>query len=87
MKGFWNRCPCRQFEILEARFFDERREAIQKVKLNLLKFFDGELDDLPSAEREQVKRTVRNLEERYGYDEETAREAIGLLILKRYEPS
>jgi predicted Ser/Thr protein kinase len=75
----------RQFEVLEATFFGERREAIQKIKLNLLRYFDDELGGLGRAETEQIKRTVENLESRYGYDEHTAREAIALLTKRRYD--
>jgi serine protein kinase len=75
----------RQFEILRGRFFDERRDAIQRVKLNLLRYFDNDMDDLSAGDRQLVERTLQSLRERYGYNDEAAREAIGYLVRRRYD--
>lgn len=75
----------RQLDVLQAKFFEESREAIQKIKMNLLRYFDGDVDDLDRNDREQVERTISSLLNEFGYTEQTAREAIGFLIRRRYE--
>ena len=74
-----------QFETLKSNFFAQRVGAIQKIKLNLLRFFDGDTADLSRTEREQVERTMSHLQTELGYTPETAREAVGFLVQHRYD--
>jgi predicted Ser/Thr protein kinase len=80
----YTRIFSRQFEVLRKRYFEERKGAVSKIKLHLLKLFDGDVEDLPRQEREQAERTLQALKERFGYSDATAREAIGFLVQRRY---
>jgi len=74
-----------ELENLQKRFFEERKGAIRKIKMNLLRYFDDDIGDLPRSDQEQVKRTMKNLETKFGYTPETAKEAIGFLVRRRYQ--
>lgn len=74
----------RKLEALKRRFFEEQREAIRKIKINLLRYFDEDIDELAPSDKVPVERTLSNLKTRFGYTHETAREAIGFLVRHRY---
>jgi predicted Ser/Thr protein kinase len=73
-----------EFDQLMTYFYEERKEAIQRIKMNLLRFFDDDVADLTPVDREQVERTFETLRTRFGYTRETAREAVGFLVRHRY---
>ncbi|MBN1947426.1 MAG: hypothetical protein JW797_17275 [Bradymonadales bacterium] len=75
----------RQLDLLKRRFLDERKDSVQKIKINLLRFFDDQVDDLAALDREQVLHTFQALEREFGYTRQTAREAIGFLVGHRYD--
>ncbi len=73
------------FESLQEAFFTKRQRQIQRIEENLLTYFEGDEDTLSSSELESVERTLTNLKERYGYCDESAREAVAFLLSKRYK--
>ena len=81
----YGRIFARQFETLRASFFEESREAITKIKMNLLRFFDGDIADLAPSDQLQIENTMANLSENFGYTPETAKEAVGFLVRQRYQ--
>ncbi|MCA9565324.1 MAG: serine protein kinase PrkA, partial [Myxococcales bacterium] len=74
----------RQFAILRRRFFEEQADAIRKIKMNLLRYFDGDTGDMQKPQKTQVEKTLAALKTEHGYTDETAREAIGFLVRNRY---
>ena len=81
----YTRIFSRQLDVLRSRFFDERKGAIRKIKMNLLRYFDDDIADLSRVDKEQVSQTMKNLEDEFGYTPETAKEAIGFLVRRRYQ--
>ena len=73
------------FEALQNAFFGERQRQIRRIKENLLTYFEGDDKTLSSSERAAVETTVKNLKERYGYCDESAREAVAFLLSNRYK--
>ncbi len=75
----------RIFEALQEAFFEKRQEQIRRIEENLLTYFEGDDDKLSASERESVETTLKNLKERYGYCDESAREAVAFLLSNRYK--
>lgn len=73
------------FTSLKRSFYDERRRQIRKVQQQILRYFNQEESTLSSQELAMVKRTVETLKERFGYNEESIREALAFLLAKRYK--
>ncbi len=75
----------RIFEALQESFFEKRQEQIRRIEENLLTYFEGDEDQLSTGERESVETTLTNLKQRYGYCDESAREAVAFLLSSRYK--
>ncbi len=73
------------FEALQEAFFSERQKQIQRIEENLLTYFEGDEENLSSGELESVETTLTNLKQRYGYCDESAREAVAFLLSNRYK--
>jgi len=73
------------FEKMSESFYEKRQEQIRSIEENLLTYFEGDEQNLSSAELEQVEETLGNLRERYGYDDGYAREAVAFLLSNRYK--
>ncbi|RDV39115.1 serine protein kinase PrkA [Bradymonadaceae bacterium TMQ3] len=73
------------FEALQEAFFEERQRQIQRIEENLLTYFESEDGALSSSERQSVETTLTNLKSRYGYCDESAREAVAFLLSNRYK--
>ncbi len=73
------------FEALQEAFFGERQRQIRRIEENLLTYFEGDEESLSSSERESVETTLTNLKERYGYCDDSAREAVAFLLSNRYK--
>ena len=55
------------------------------MQQQILRYFNQEESTLSSQELAMVKRTVETLKERFGYNEESIREALAFLLAKRYK--
>ena len=75
----------RIFNSLQEAFFEKRQKQIRRIEENLLTYFEDDDDQLTRAERESVETTLSNLKERYGYCDESAREAVAFLLSNRYK--
>jgi len=73
------------FIALEESYFEERRSQVERIHNNLMHWIRGEADALNKQDREQVERTLTNMQERYGYCDVCAQEAISFLMKQRYE--
>lgn len=72
------------FLALEESYFNERRAQIDRIHNNLLHWIRGEEDAINPTERDQVERTLSNMETRFGYGSQCAQEAIAFLLRHRY---
>lgn len=73
------------FEALQEAFFSERQKQIRRIKENLLVYFEGDEESLTRSEKVTVETTLNNLKKRYGYCDESAREAVAFLLSNRYK--
>lgn len=73
------------FEALQEAFFGERHRQIRRIEENLLTYFEGDEETLSSSELESVETTLTNLKQRYGYCDDSVREAVAFLLSNRYK--
>lgn len=73
------------FERLQASFFKERQGQVQRIEENLMTYFDGNGENLTKSEKQSVEVTLKNLKERHGYCDDSAREAVAFLLSNRYK--
>ena len=74
----------KQFSALKRSFYEERAKQIEKIQRQLLVYFEGEQSSLTSQELQAVEQTIGNLRERYGHNDDSAREAVAFLLGQRY---
>ena len=74
----------KQFSALKRSFYEERAKQIEKIQRQLLVYFEGEQSSLSSQELQAVEQTIGNLRERYGHNDDSAREAVAFLLANRY---
>ncbi len=72
------------FTSMRRSFFEERQKTTRRILENFLDYFEDD-SNLSSAEKEAVKTMLENLEEKYGYREDSAREAVAFLHANRYK--
>lgn len=72
------------FKRLSDHFFEERKRQLKRNVENILKVFSNEQGQLSSKEQVQVKSTMDEMINRFGYTEGSARDAIVFLVRKRY---
>jgi hypothetical protein len=73
------------FRRLRDHFFEERKQMLRRNKENVLRHLAAdEADQLEPREREAVEEMLKNMRERYGYCEHCAKDAILLLMRRRY---
>jgi len=72
------------FRRLRDHFYDERKRTLRKNSEKLLRYLGDEREKLVPRETEQVESTLAAMKSRYGYCEHCAKDAIGLLLAKRY---
>lgn len=73
------------FRRMRDHFFEERKRTLRRNKENVLRYLAAdEAEQLEPREREAVELLLRNMRERYGYCENCAKEAILLLMRRRY---
>ncbi|MEE8104045.1 MAG: serine protein kinase PrkA [Planctomycetota bacterium] len=67
---------------LKKDFYARQSEAITQVQADLIKVGTPEFDRLDEENRDQVERTLKNLEERHGYTRQCALELLPWAIKK-----
>ncbi len=72
------------FKRLSQHFFEERKRQLKRNVENILKVFSNDHGSLSAKEVAQVKATMDAMQQRYGYTEGSARDAIVFLVRKRY---
>ena len=72
------------FKRLSQHFFEERKRQLKRNVENILKVFSNEVSGLSARELAQVKATIDAMQQRFGYTEGSARDAIVFLVRKRY---
>ncbi len=72
------------FKRLRDHYFEERKRVLRKNKENVLKYLSEERGTLTQREQVQVESTLKTMEEKYGYCEACAKDAILFLMKKRY---
>ena len=70
---------------LKEAFYSSRREELRSINENIVKFTSEEENALEPKEVEQSREVLARLEERYGYCEKCARDAVMHLLKHRYE--
>ncbi len=72
------------FKRLSAHFFEERKRQLKRNVENILKVFSNEQGALSARELAAVTSTMEQMQQRFGYTEMSARDAIVFLVRKRY---
>ena len=67
------------------RFFEKRRSVIIRMNTNFLKHSAQEPYKLEAKEVEHCEKMLHCLQERYGYNIDSARSAVAFLMKNRYE--
>ncbi len=80
----WARIFPDHFKRLRDHFFEERKKLLRRNVENLLKFLSGEKGSLSAREQTSIRQTLDTMNQRYGYNDASARDAIVFLIRKRY---
>lgn len=77
----------RQFQLLRDAYFEQRKKLLQKTGEDLVDYLTEGRPVSTAVDKEAQERvdtTLKNLKERYGYCDKCAREAVSLLLKKRY---
>ena len=79
----------RPFQQIRDAYFEERKKLLKKTNEDLVAYLaEGRTGagatGIGHESRERVETTLRNMKERYGYCEKCAKEAVSLLLRKRY---
>ena len=70
---------------LRAAFYDARRDELRKINEAFLKYVDKEdRQTLEASEVEQIKGMLKRLEQRYGYNVDSARDAVAMVLKSLY---
>lgn len=72
------------FRRLRDHFFDERKRTLRKGAERVLKYLGDERAQLSAREQQQVQETLVRMRDNRGYCEHCAKDAIVLLLSKRY---
>jgi serine protein kinase len=75
----------RYIERLSESYFRDRRKQIATIARDVLALLDEE-DGMDPDRRAQARRTLEQLESRFGYQESSARVAIAEVLADRYAP-
>ena len=76
----------RYLDRLKEAYFADRRKQLQEIGEDILRLLAKEEGQAINAERmAQARRTYERLCERYGYQAESARDALGELLSRRYK--
>jgi predicted Ser/Thr protein kinase len=72
------------FRRLRDHFFDERKRTLRKGAERVLKYLGDERAQLSAREQQQVQETLQSMRDNRGYCDHCAKDAIVLLLSKRY---
>jgi predicted Ser/Thr protein kinase len=72
------------FRRMRDHFFDERKRTLRKGAERVLKYLGDERGHLSSREQQQVQETLTAMRDNRGYCDNCAKDAIVLLLSKRY---
>jgi serine protein kinase len=72
------------FRRLRDHFFDERKRTLRKGAERVLKYLGDERAQLSTREQQQVEETLLAMRDNRGYCDHCAKDAIVLLLSKRY---
>jgi hypothetical protein len=72
------------FRRLRDHYFEERKRTLRKLAEKVLRYLGDERSLLLPKEVQQVESTLLGMRERYGYCTDCAKEALVLLIGRRY---
>ncbi len=72
------------FKRLRDHFFEERKRQLKKNVENVLKFTSDEKAALSPREQEQVRKTLDTMNQRFGYTDASAKDAVVFLMRRRY---
>lgn len=72
------------FRRLRDHFFEERKRTLWRNKENVLRYLADDAEGMSKRDRAAVEEILRNMRERYGYCQHCARDAIQLLLRRRY---
>ena len=73
------------FSRMKRSFFEDRKKKVEKILNHMIDYFDDKRSGLSAGDIDAVETTLKNMAERYGYDEESAREAVAFLQSNRYK--
>ncbi len=73
------------FRRLRDHYYEERKAELARNKENLLRHLTGEGGPQEDRVRREVEQTLRTMQERYGYCQACAREAVLFLLRRRYQ--
>ena len=72
------------FRRMRDHFFDERKRTLRKGAERVLRFLGDDKQQLSTREQKDVEDSLAAMKERYGYCDFCAKDAIILLLSKRY---
>ncbi len=72
------------FRKLRQAYFDERKVVVQKQVTDLLVALAGDAHTLDKENRTKAETSISSLKERFGYTDESARDAVQVLVRERY---
>lgn len=76
----------RHLERMKEAYFADRRKQLQEIGEDIMRLLAKEQGQAINAERRELaKRAYERLCERYGYQAESARDALGELLSRRYK--
>ena len=74
----------RRFETLRESYFEQRKKIVKRTNEDLLVMLTDGPERLEKEARARAETTLANMREKFGYCERCAKEAVSLLIRKRY---
>ena len=72
------------FKRLRDHFFEERKRQLKRNVENVLKYLSDEKASLQPKEQEQVRKTLDTMNQRFGYTDASAKDAVVFLMRRRY---
>jgi predicted Ser/Thr protein kinase len=72
------------YKKLREATYEERKKAVRGGVIELLKLVTGNVGALTAEARKRAETTRDNLIQRFGYNQDSARDAVGFLVKSRY---
>lgn len=73
------------FDRMKKSFYEDRERTVRKILDEVMDYFEGRTSAMSSTDKEAVETTLRNMRDRYEYNDESAREAVAFLKSNRYK--